>query len=46
MSNGHKKVGGFTIFSKILESKKEIERRIKEGRSIKKVKDVKIAKPI
>lgn len=48
MKNSEKKEksAGFVIFSKILENKKEIEKRIKEGRSISKIKGVKIAKPI
>lgn len=37
---------GFAIFSKILENKKAIEKSIKEGRSISKIKGVNIAKPI
>lgn len=37
---------GFAIFSKILENKKAIEKSIKEGRSLSKIKGVKIAKPI
>lgn len=37
---------GFQIFSKILENKKAIEKSIREGKPVSKIKSVKIAKPI
>lgn len=41
-----KKAKGYAIFSKILASKKAIQRSIKEGRPISKIKGVTIAKPL
>jgi hypothetical protein len=41
-----KKSSGFSIYSKILENKKAIEKSIKEGRPISKIKGVTVAKPL
>jgi hypothetical protein len=41
-----KKRSGFAIFSKILENKKAIEKNIKEGKPVGKIKGVTVAKPL
>lgn len=37
---------GFAIFKQILDNKKEIEKALKEGKSLNEIKGVKIAKPL
>jgi len=41
-----KRTSGFAIFSKILKNKKAIEKSIKEGRPISKIKGVTVARPL